>query len=116
MCTHVQGVWGVAVPTDPSPANSHAQGRVWNAQASQVTWFMVRSRRGAVLPHNVRVEEAKRAGAPGAAEMEGWREVVDLVAPDATRMDLAQPWRLCSSISSGSPEGPPLSKVGTVTG
>lgn len=69
-----------------------------------------------MLPHNVRVEEVKRAGALGAAEMEGWREVVDMVAPDATRMDLAQPWRPCSSISSGSPEGPPLSKVAAVAG
>ena len=81
-----------------------------------MTWFLVRSRRGALLPHNVRAEEGKRAGAPGAAEMECWREVVDMVAPDATRVDLAQPWRPCSSISSGSPEGPPLSRVGFVTG
>ena len=74
---------------------------------------MVGSRRGALLPQNVRIEESKRAGGVEDSEIEGWREVVDMVAPDATRMDLAQPWRPCSSIASGCPEGPPLSRVRT---
>ena len=72
---------------------------------------MVGSRRGALLPHNVRIEESKRAGGLEDSEIEGWREVVDMVAADITRVDLAQTWRPCSTIASGSPEGPPLSRV-----
>lgn len=112
MCRRREAQYGYL----PLHATASADGCVFIAQASQVTWFMVRSRRGALLPHNVRIEEGKRAGAPGAAETECWREVVDMVAPDATRMDLAQPWRPCSSIASGIPEGPPLSRVRTPTG
>ena len=77
---------------------------------------MVRSRRGALLPHTVRIEEGKRAGGPGVTEVERWCEVVDMVAGDATRMDLAQPWRPFSTLAPGSPQGPPLSRVWTATG
>ena len=67
------------------------------AQASEVTWFMVRSRKGALMPHKVRVEEGARDSIPGdaegggcgmnvgdclipSAEAEEWRELVDMVA------------------------------------
>jgi hypothetical protein len=66
-------------------------------QASEMTWFMVRNRKGALLPHTVRVEEGVRdsismnadTNACGIvvgsclitpAEVEEWRELVDMVA------------------------------------
>ena len=72
---------------------------------------MVRSRKGALMPHNVRIEESKRDGGPEETETEDWREVVDMVADDITRMDLARPWRPFSSINSGGAQGPPLLRV-----
>lgn len=62
-----------------------------------MTWFMVRSRKGALMPHKVRVEEGARDSIPGdadaggcgmtvgdclipSAEAEKWRELVDMVA------------------------------------
>ena len=68
------------------------------------------------MPHDVRIEEGKRGKAPGEAEAGDWRELVDMVADDISRIDLAHAWRPFSSLECGRPEGPPLSRVGPHTG
>lgn len=76
-----------------------------------MTWFMVRTRKGAVLPHALHVQEAGRSEGPGELEMEDWRKVVDMVADDITRTDLSATWRPFSRIDCGNSEGRPLSRV-----
>ena len=76
-----------------------------------MTWFMVRTRKGAVLPHALHVQEAGRSEGLGEPEMEDWQKVVDMVADDITRTDLSATWRHFSRIDCGHPEGKPLSRV-----
>ena len=82
-----------------------------DVQASRMTWFVVRTRRGAVLPHALHVQEGRRAEGPGEPEMEDWRNVVDMVAEDITRTNLSATWRPFSRIDCGHTEGRPLSRV-----
>ena len=76
-----------------------------------MTWFMVRARKGAVLPHALHVQEAGRSEGPNEPEMGDWRKVVDMLADDITRTDLSATWRPFSRIDCGHPEGKPLSRV-----
>lgn len=75
---------------------------------------MVRTRQGAVTPYHVRVNAIARQGPPDSGEAEALRQVMDMVRDDITRTDFTLAWRSFTAILDGQPQGPPLSKVGSL--
>lgn len=80
-------------------------------QASCITWFVVRTRQGALTPFHVRVNQSARQALPDKAEVDALRGLMEMVKDDVTRIDFMQLWRPFTCIVDGQAQGDALSKV-----
>ncbi|BDA42520.1 probable histone H2A deubiquitinase MYSM1 at C-terminar half [Coccomyxa sp. Obi] len=79
--------------------------------ASCITWFVVRTRQGALVPFHVRVNQSARQGLPDEAEVRELRGLMDMVKDDVMRINFLEPWRPFTHIVDGQAQGAALSKV-----
>ena len=120
LCSRWQGCpdqGGQEVNTSPADGGGSHNARMQRphraprAQASAITWFVVQSRLGELTPYAVRHAVQPLAALPGPGLVAELRAVVDLMAGDVARADLAGLWRPFAAIEAGAAAGGPLTRV-----